>query len=75
MTSYFARLIGLKLSGAPVNLAVTDFVGSQRISSVDRLRRQSGGVIAGDAGALKDRHETIQPALPSSIVRVRRGLP
>ena len=48
---------------------------------LDKIGRQSGGVIARDAAALKDRHDTavqqimdglsVQPVLQSNIVRIR----
>ena len=64
-----------------LNLAQTDFVANPQATLLDTIGRQSGGVIARDAAALKDRHDTavqqimdglsIQPVLQSNIVRVR----
>ena len=59
-----------------LNLAQTDFVGNPQASLLDKIGRQSGGVIARDAAALKDRHDTaveqimdglsVQPVLQST---------
>lgn len=67
-----------------MNLAQIDFVGSPQVSSRDKLQRQSGGVVARGAAALKFRHEaavdqimgglSVQPVLQSSIVRILWGL-
>jgi hypothetical protein len=63
-----------------VNLAQTDFIRNPQVSLLGRIRRQSGGVIAGDA-PLKDSDEAAvdqimggQPVLQSSTVLICRGL-